>query len=234
MDTIKLSAQPRAVTGRKVKKLREEGILPANVYGKKIKSESLQINAKEFEEAYKKAGETGIVSLIIESKGKKEEKPTLIDNVQVHPVMDVTVHVDFRQVDLKEKIEASVPVEIEGESPAEKQSLGTVVQYVNEIEVEALPADLPERFVLDISSLEEVDQAIYLKDIKIDKSKVELKGDAETILVKVEPPQKEEEVAPPAEASAAEAPAEGEVPAEGEATGEQPKEEETSAQPSES
>jgi len=136
------------------------------------------------------------------------------------------LHVDFLQVDLKVKVTAKVPVEVSGESPAEKQALGTVVQYLNEVEVEALPADLLEKFEVDTSELAEVDQAIYVKDLKYDKSKIEVKTDGEEIIVKVEPPQKEEEVIAPIVAVGAE----GEVVPEGAATeGEQstetPKEE---------
>jgi len=218
MDTKTLKAEARKVAGRKVKNLRKEGILPGNVYGKKIKSESVQVNLKDFSKVYEEVGETGLVSLEI----GKEKKPVLIHNLQVQPVTDQPVHVDFLQVDLKEKVTAEVPVELIGESPAEKQGLGTVVLMLNEIEVEALPADLPEKFEIDKSTLTEVDQLVKVGDLKIDKTKVEVKTDAEEIVVKVEPPQKEEVVAPPA-------PAEGEVVAEGEeaatAEGEKPADE---------
>ncbi len=203
MDKKILLASSRKITGRKVKNLRKGGFLPGNVYGKKVKSESLQVDLKEFEKIYKEVGETGLLTLQI----GKVEKPVLIHNLQVDPVSDAPLHVDFLQVDLKEKVEADVPVELAGESPAEKQALGTVVQYINEIKVEALPTDLPEKFVVDVSDLSEVDQAVYVKDLKIDRSKVDIKSDSEGIIVKVEPPQKEE-VAP------APAPTEGEVPAE--------------------
>lgn len=200
MDTKTLKAEGRKITGRKVKNLRKEGILPGNVYGKKVKSESLQVNLKDFEKIYKDVGETGLLNLQI----GKTEKPVLIHNLQTHPVTDEPIHVDFLQVDLKEKVVAEVPVELTGESPAEKQGLGTVVQMINEIEVEALPSDLPEKFEIDKASLIEVDQAILVKDLKVDRAKVEVKTDPEGIVVKVEPPQKEE-VAP------APAPAEGEA-----------------------
>lgn len=215
MDKQILKAEARKITGRKVKTLREKGFLPANVYGKKIKSESLQVSLKEFSDLFTKVGETGLVSLVIgASKGKKDDRPVLVANVQKDPVTDNFLHVDFRQVDLKEKVEAEVTVELIGESPAEKQGIGTVVQYFDEIKVEALPTDLPEKFEVDASALTEVDQQVLVKDLKFDKAKVELKIDPETIIVKVEPPQKEEVVAPP---PAAGVPTEGEVPAEGEA-----------------
>jgi len=209
MKKLTLNTKSRDVLGRKIKKLRQQGILPGNVFGKKIKSEAVQVELADFEVVYKAAGETGLVTLVLE----KDEKPVLIHNFQVHPVTGEALHVDFLQVDLKEKVEADVPVEVIGESPTEKQGLGTVVQYVNEITVEALPTDLPEKFEIDVTELVEVDQAIHVKDIKVDRSKIDIKTDAEQIIVKVEPPQKEEVVEAPVAAEGTEAP--GEATAEG-------------------
>ena len=199
MDKLTLNAEKRKLTGRKVKHLRKEGKLPANIYGKKTKSTSIQINEKEFEEVFKKAGETSLVEISLE-KGKK---PVLIHNVQTSPLTDKTIHVDFLQVDLKEKVTAQVPVELVGESPAEKQGLGTVVQYIDEIEVEALPTDLPEKFDVDVTGLKQADDAVFIKELNIkDKRKVDIKEDAEGIIVKVEEVKEEvEEVAPAEEVS---------------------------------
>jgi large subunit ribosomal protein L25 len=205
-----LKADARKIYGRKVKKLRKEGLLPGNIYGKKIKSEAVQVALKDFDKVFKEVGETGLLTLTV----GKIEKPVLIHNLQVDPVSEEPVHVDFLQVDLKEKVEADVPVEITGESPAEKQAVGTVVQYINEIGVEALPMDLPEKFVVDTSELAEVDQSILVKDLKVDRAKVDIKIGEDEIVVKVEPPQKEEVIAPPAPTEG-EVPVEGEVPAEG-------------------
>ncbi len=223
MDKQILEAETRKISGRKVKTLRSQGLLPANVYGKKIKSGALQVNLKEFEKLFTKVGETGLITLNIKN-GKKEEKAVLISNVQKSPISDSPIHVDFRQVDLTEKITAEVPVEIVGESPAEKQSIGTVVQYLDEIEVEALPTDLPEKFTVDVSALSEVDQAVFVKDLKVDQKKVTLNINPDEILVKVEPPQKEE-VAPAPAPAEGEVPVEGEVPAEGGETAKVPAEE---------
>ena len=194
MDKKILNAEARTLKGRKVKKLREEGIIPANIYGKKIKSKAISIKLDEFKSIFKEVGETGLINL--EIKGDKENRAVLVSNVQMNPVSDIPVHIDFHQVDLKEKVTADVPVELFGESPAEKQSLGTVVLYINNIEVEALPGDLPEKFAIDISKLTEVDQAVHVKDLGIDKAEVEVKVDLEEIVAKVEPPQKEEVVEP--------------------------------------
>jgi large subunit ribosomal protein L25 len=196
MDKKILNAESRVIKGRKVKKLRKEGIVPANIFGKKVKSKAISIKLDDFKKVYREVGETGLINLEIKDKGQKEDRAVLISNVQMDPVSDIPVHVDFHQVDLKEKVTADVPVELTGVSPAEKQSIGTVVLYIDEIEVEALPGDLPEKFVIDISKLEAVDQAIYVKDLDIDKSKVEIKMDLEEIITKVEPPQKEEVIEP--------------------------------------
>lgn len=223
MPKTTLKAEKRKIEGRKVKSLRKSGLLPGNVYGKKVKSLSVQVNFKEFEKIYKEIGETGLLMLNVGS----DEKPVLIHNLQLDPVSDTPIHVDFLQVDLKEKVEADIPVELSGESPAEKQSIGTVVQYINELKVEALPTDLPEKFDVDTTSLSEVDQSILVKDIKYDKNKIEIKSDLEAIVAKVEPPQKEEVVEPPTavverEGTEGEAPAEEEKPSEENASVEQP------------
>lgn len=218
MDKKVLKAEERKLTGRKVKTLRHQGILPGNIYGKDVKSISVQINSKDFQKVFKEAGETGLVDLTIDSKSR----PVLIHGVQLHPKTDEPIHVDFLQVDLKVKVNAQVPVELVGESPAEKQGAGIVVQQINEVEVEALPTDLPEKFEVNIELLSEVDQAIYVKDLKFERSKVVVTNDPESIIAKVEPPQKEEVV----EAPQVEPTAEGEAPsteAPAEAGEEQPK-----------
>lgn len=233
MDKHTLKAEKRKILGQKVKTLRKEGVLPANIYGKKVKSLAIQIPMNEFEKVYKEAGETGIIEIAVDSS----KRPVLINNVQVHPVTDIPIHVDFLQIDLKEKVTADVPVDLIGESPAEKSGLGTVVQQINEIEVEALPTDLPEKFEVDLSKLTKVDMAVLVKDLDVDKKKVEIKSDVEQILVKVEPPRKEEEVIVPVETEdeegvteeGEEPTEEGKAPEEGEK--EEKKEEKTEDKP---
>lgn len=195
--------------------------MPANIYGKKIKSLAVQVKADEFQKVFSEAGETGLVELKL---GEKVH-PVLIHNVQLGPVSDLPLHIDFLEVSLKEKVTATVPIELIGESPAEKEG-GVVVQQMHEVEVEALPTDLPEKIEVDISGLTEIDQAIKAGELKVDKTKVEVKEDPERIVVSVAPPAKEEVVAPPPAAEEA-VPAEGEAPApvEGEEAKEAQKEE---------
>ena len=199
MKTITLKAEQRKLTGRKVKRLRKDGILPANIFGKNEKSQSLQVDLKQFEQVFKQAGETNLVELMVGSK----KTPTLIHNIQTDPVSDIPLHVDFLQVNLKEKVTANVPVELTGEVELVKSGAAIINQTLHEIEVEALPTDIPENITFDISGLTEIGAMLKVSDAKVPSS-VEVKTDPEIIVVSVSEPQKEEEVAPPVEEAAAE------------------------------
>lgn len=194
MKKVKLNAQQRKIFGRKVKKLRKEGLLPANVYGKKVKSQAVKVDLKEFLEVYKQTGETGIVDLSL--GGRSKTRPVLIHNLQKHPVTDRLFHVDFYQVDLSEKVQVAIPIEMIGEAPAVAKG-GVLVQQLGEVEVEALPANLPEKFEVNVISLEEIGQSIAIKDLKVDKAKFKiLVDDEDQLVVKIEEPSKEEEEKP--------------------------------------
>ncbi|HUS52370.1 MAG TPA: 50S ribosomal protein L25 [Candidatus Bathyarchaeia archaeon] len=198
----KLKAEKRKITGRKVKKLRQEGVLPANVYGKKVKSCSIKLDLKTFLPVFQEVGETGIVDLNL--KGETKMRPVLIHNVQLDPVTDQPLHADFHQVDLKEKVTADIPIEIAGESPAVKEKGGILIQPLTEVEVEALPAELPDQLEVNITGLKEINDAVTVADLKVPKG-VKLLTAANQILAKVEPPAEEEEEAPPAEVPSEEA-----------------------------
>ncbi len=194
-DQPVLEVEARKSLGRKVKALRAKGILPANVYGKKVKSLAVQGSSKEIEKIFSQVGETGLVNL--EVKGEKKARPVLFNNLQVDPVSDQLLHLDFYQVDLTQKVSADIPIEITGQSPAVERSEGVLVQILNEIEVEALPADLPEKLIVDVSSLDKVDDSISVKQaLKTsgwDLTKIENKVSADQLISKVEPLTKEEE-----------------------------------------
>lgn len=217
-SAYELVAKNRQVFGRKVKRLRKEGVLPGNIYGRDIKSVAVQVALGDFEKVFAEVGETGLVGLKVDG----DLYPVLIHNVQYNPVTDQPLHADFLKVNLAEKITASVPVEIAGVSPAVASEEGVLVQQMHEVEVEALPTELPEKIVVDISGLTEVDAAIKVLDLKV-PGDVEIRDDPQRIVVNVAPPAKEEEIVPPAEEVP---PEEGAPPAEGEAIPEgEPKEE---------
>lgn len=187
-ETHKINAQVRTVLGRKVKHLRKEGLLPSTIYGKGFEPISIQLTCKDLEKVYEEVGESGLVNLIVD----KDSYPVLFRNAQYHPVSGDLCHVDCYKVNLKEKITTFVPIELIGESPTVK--LGNIlVPVTEEIEVEALPTDLPENITVDISVLDNLDSVITVADLDVDRSKVEILTDAEQVIVKVEEPREEEE-----------------------------------------
>lgn len=215
MARPKLKVVKRKLLGRKVKKLRAQGFLPANIYGKKVKSQAVELKLSEFLPVYQDVGETGLVDLLVE--GAKEPRPILIHNVQFDPVTDQAIHADFHQVSLTEKTKAEIPVELTGESPAVAQKEGILVRILDQIEIEALPTDLPEKIEVDVTRLKKVGDMIKVGDLQIDQKKITLLSESDSLLVKIEPPAKLEEEKPPAEEEVPEgeaAPVEGEEPKE--------------------
>lgn len=182
MKKHSLSAQPRKLVGRKVKNLRRQGLVPATVYGKKVKSASVSVKHEDFAKVYKEAGESGLVELSLE----KEVKPVLIHNVQLDPVKGTPIHVEFFQVDLKENVQTRVPVEFVGEPVAVSNKVGVLLTIHDEVEVEALPTDLPEKLTIDVSALSEVDQEVKVKDLKAPAG-VTILDEAELTLAKIGP-----------------------------------------------
>jgi len=196
-----LKAELRTITGKKVKQLRNKGLLPSSVYGQGMEPVSIQVVNKEMEAIFSHAGESGLVDLILDEK----TLPILFRNPQYHPVGGELVHIDCFKVNLKEKIVTMVPIEFVGESLAVKEGK-VLMEILNEVEVEALPTDLPEKLEVDLSKLETVDSVITVADLVVDRSKIEIKNEADQVIVKVEEPKVEEE---PVE----EVVAPGEVPA---------------------
>lgn len=180
-----LKVEKRELTGRKVKNLRKEGFLPASVYGREIDSLSLKADLHEAKDIFKQVGETSLIDLNV--KGEKKNRPVLLKNPQYDPITDNLLHLDFHQVDLSQKVTAEVPVELAGKSPAAESGEGVLVQLVSELEVEALPTELPEKFVVDVSGLKEVDDTVTIDDLEKYSEDVEIKAEEEQILAKVEP-----------------------------------------------
>jgi large subunit ribosomal protein L25 len=213
-----INAEIRNVFGRKVKHLRREGLIPATVYGKGFEPISVQTSCTEFEKVYDIVGESGLVNLII----GKDTWPVLFRNPQYHPVDGSLMHIDCYKVNLKEKITTFVPIELVGESPAVKAG-NILVPVTEEIEVEALPTDLPESITVDIAVLENLDSMITVADLNVNRSKVEILTDAEQVIVKVEEPREEEE--PVVEVAPEEVPATAQKSEEEQAEGGEKKEE---------
>lgn len=182
MEKAVLKATKRTVTGRKVKALRKKGLLPANVYGKKVTSCAIELPLTEFSHVYTRVHETGLIDLTVDG----EKKPVLIHHVQYDPVIHTPLHVDFFQVDLKEKVTAKIPVELTGEAQAVKDKVGVLLTLLTEIEIEALPGDLPEKISVPVEKLAVIDEAVRVCDLTI-ASGVKVLTDPASEIVKVAP-----------------------------------------------
>ncbi len=211
MKREKLAVEKRKILGKKIKNLRRDGILPANVYGKDFKSLSVQVPLKEFQKVFKEAGETGLVDLHVDS----QTLPVLIHNVQTD-YLGTYLHADFYKVNLKEKVKTMVPILIIGEPKAVTEKIGLLMNILSEVEVEALPEALPENIEVNVENLALVDDQITVADIKATEG-VEILTDPSQVIIKIgELVSKEAEELVAEEAAAAEeAKAEGAAPAEG-------------------
>lgn len=176
-----LQAEKRTVLGKAVKKLRRTGFLPANVYGKGLESTAIQVNTKEFVEIYKEAGETGLVDLNFDG----QTHPVLVKNLQMEYPLRIPLHVDFYQVNLREKVKTMVPIELTGEPKAVTEKIGTLIQPLSEIEVEALPTELPEKIEINVEPLAAIDDQITVADVKTPEG-VTVLTDAGQVIVKID------------------------------------------------
>ncbi len=196
-----LAVEERKIVGKKVRNLRKEGILPANVYGKKTKSFAIQVNRKEFEKLFKDVGQTGLVDLAVGGTSH----PVLVKNIQFSYPDRTPLHVDFYQVDLTEKVKAMVPLDIVGEAKAVTDNVGILLQQISEVEVEALPEKLPENITMNIERLTAVDDQITIGELHIPEG-VTILTDQEQVVVKIgELVTKEAQEQAAAEAAAAQA-----------------------------
>ena len=193
MLTIKV--KKREILGKKVKNLRQKGVLPAVLYGPKIKNLSLEVDFKEFENIYKETGESSLVSLEVGDK----KFPVLIHEVKKDPLTGKLIHVDFYQPILTEEVEVTVPIVFEGEAPAVKEFGGTLVREISEIEVKALPQNLPHEIIVNIENLKTLEDEILVKDLKLPEG-AKVQREPDEIVAVVTPPGKvEEELEKPVE-----------------------------------
>jgi len=186
---LELKAQTRKESGRKLKTLREKGFIPAVVYGSGHKPVSIQVGYEEFRKVFERAGESTLVKLKVD----EHIKNVLIHDIAKDPVSDSFIHVDFYQVRMDKEIKAEVLLVFVGEAPAVKSMDGILVKNITEIEVEALPKDLPHEIKVDISVLDSFDKHIRVKDLIL-PSGVKLGAEPEEMVVSVIPPRTEEEL----------------------------------------
>ena len=189
---LTISARKRDLFGKRLKKERKDGNLPAVLYGPKEETSSLTIPAQEFDNVWRKAGETTVVSLRVEGIG---EKDVMIHDVAVDPVRGNPIHVDFYAIEKGKKITVEVPLVFIGVAHAVKELGGTLVKVLHEIEIEAFPKNIPHELTVDISSLSSFDSHIAVKDILLPEG-VEALEKQDEIVASIASPREEEETAP--------------------------------------
>ena len=188
---FELAVTPRSILGKKVKRLRQQGITPANIYGHGIPSQAVQVPTPDLVRTIRVAGRNTMLQLHVE--GEEKRRPVFMRTVQRNPITDEFLHVDFYQVSLKEKIRIEVPLVIVGEAPAVSDYQGILLQSVNVVTMEGLPGDLPPLLEVDVSGLEEIDDAVHLKDLEVSPD-VTVLAEPELVVAKVAAPRLIEEV----------------------------------------
>lgn len=187
MSKISLKTEKRTVKGKKVKKLRREGLIPLNLFGKDIKSIALSAKFVDFKKVFHRARTTQVVYLELGDK----EYPALVQNTQIHPVTRLILHVDLKKIDLKEKTEVEVPVEVVGELSVVKSGEADLILIQDRVLVECLPTKIPEKISIDISQLAGIGSEVRIKDLAQSQDYKYL-GEPEELVMQIVEAKKEE------------------------------------------
>ncbi|MDD5547783.1 MAG: 50S ribosomal protein L25 [Candidatus Pacebacteria bacterium] len=186
-----LQVQKRGILGRLVGGLRKKGLVPGELYGKGLENIHVSVPTKDFRKIFKEAGENTIINVLVDN----QKYPVLIHDVAYDGISGDFLAVDFYRVKMDEKIKVKVPMEFIGIAPGVKEKNGVLVKSLHEIEIEALPGNIPHNFKVDLTKLADIGQSIHIKDLDIPSSvKVEISLDTivATITAKV---TEEEELA---------------------------------------
>ncbi len=187
---MELKATKRDILGGKTRNLRKQGLVPAELYGREVENLHLSVSEKDFRRVFAEAGESTIIDLEVDG----EIYPVLVNDFQKDPISRNFISVDFYRVRMDEKISAPVDIEIVGEAPAVKEKGGMLVRAMEEAEVEALPANLPHKLIVDVSGLTEIGQSVFVKDIQT-KGNFRILVSPETVIATVSEIPEEEEAA---------------------------------------
>jgi large subunit ribosomal protein L25 len=203
LAAIELQVAPRQVQGKKVRFLRREGIIPGNVYGRSVPSTAVQFGEREFE---RHAGRAGGSTLVTLTGLDGTPRTVLLKRVERVPTTGRLQHIDFYQVEEREKLQVDVSLQFVGTSEAVERRDGTLLQALSHIRIESYPRDLPSAIEVDLEVLTDFDATIHVRDLKV-PAEVTVLSDPDEMVAKVLPPRVREEEA---EETVAEAAAVGE------------------------
>ncbi len=190
MEKISIAAVKRHSRGKAIKKLRAAGKLPAVIYGHGKEPEAIEIDEREFGQVFDRAGYNGILLVKI---GDDRAVNALIQDVQFSPLKHEPIHADLYRVKMDELIKTTVPLHFTGESTAVFQDGGSLMTNLEEVEVEALPANLPSNIEVDISVLDNFDKTISVADLAV-SADVKILTEEYELIARVEPPRSDEEL----------------------------------------
>lgn len=177
-----LKVKSRDTLGKKVRFLRRQGLTPANLYGPKTESIPLQVETSLLERLIATVGRNALITLKVD--GAKEPRLAMIRDIQRDPLTGALLHVGFFQIEVTHKVRAEIPLIFLGEAPAAKSPRAMVIQNLTSLQVEGLPTDLPRRIEVDLSLLEEMNQAIHVREIPMD-DRLEVLTDPDEVVVHV-------------------------------------------------
>jgi large subunit ribosomal protein L25 len=177
MKHSKLIVEKRTIQGNQNRKLRKIGIIPAVIFSKTLDSVMIQIPIGEFTKVYKEAGKTHVIDVICDN----ESYSTIIHGIDIHPVKHLPRHVDFLAVDLKQKVEAEVPVVITGEARGVKENGLVLSQPIDTIKVSCLPDNIPNQLEIDITNLLEIGDHVSISDLVVN-SNVEIIDELDDVI----------------------------------------------------
>lgn len=178
-----LHAQPRALTGKKVRRLRTEGILPATVYGHRVTPQNIQVDHREFRDVLKHAGTTQLIDLVVDGGAAR---PVLVRQMERNAKRNDIIHVEFFQANLHEKVTTHVPLHTSGNAPAVDEG-GILLTILDHVDVESFPQDVPPGLEVDITKLSDFNSAVHAGEIILPAA-VTLVTPPDEVVVKVNPP----------------------------------------------
>ncbi len=197
MEQIELRAEKRDILGKKVKRIRKQGLVPGIIYGPQIDPIPIQVDSFELLNVLRRAGANRLITLKI--KGERKPHLTLARTVQRDVITRNLIHVDFQEVVLTETITTQVPIHLEGTPDIVERGEAIINQALDSIEIEALPTDLIPAITIDISGLEEIDDAVFVRDLELPEQ-VTILTDPDEMIVRIgyaemEREEAEEEIA---------------------------------------
>lgn len=188
MDQLTLTLEPRSITGKKVKTLRREGMVPASICGKGVATETFQLDAKTFGLVYRQAGRTRLIDLQLPSGTRS----AFVRQVQIHPVSRQFLHVDFRIVDLRVEITADVPVVAVGTNELVERGDGVLTISLPTVHIKALPTDIPQNIEVDVSKIHDFNTVLHVRDLDLG-DKVQILTSPDEALATITPSRMEVE-----------------------------------------